>query len=72
MAAKAIKMDDAHEQVLQIMGSIQQPAKWQGEIRRMTEDLDYLQKMQNRKAAIDDQLRQLSHAMIDSGIPEEE
>ena len=72
MAAKAIKMDDAHEQVLQIMGSIQLPAEWQGEIRRMTEDLDYLQQMQNRKAAIDEQLRRLSRAMVDGGIPEEE
>ena len=72
MAAKAIKMDDAHEQVLQILGSIKLPVEWQGEIRRMTEDLDYLQQIQNRKAAIDDQLRRLSRAMVDGGIPEDE
>jgi len=72
MAAKSIKMEDAHEQVLQILGSIQLPAEWQGEIRRMTEDLDYLQQMQNRKAAIDETLRRLARAMVDGGIPEEE
>jgi hypothetical protein len=38
----------------------------------MTEDLDYLQQIQYRKAAMDDQLRRLSHAMVDGGIPENE
>jgi hypothetical protein len=68
MAAKAIKLDEAHQQVLQILGNIQLPVGWQGEIRRMTEDLDYLQQMQNHKAAIDEQLRRRSHAMVDGGI----
>lgn len=72
MAAKAIKMDDAHEQVLQILGSIQLPAEWQGEIQKMTQDLDHLQQMQNRRVAIDEQMRRLSRAMVDGGIPEDE
>lgn len=70
MAAKAIKIDGAHEQVLQILGSIQSPAEWQGEIQRMTQDLDHLQQMQNRKVAFDEQLRRLSRAMVDGGISE--
>ena len=72
MAAKTIKMDVANEQVLQVMGSIQLPAEWQGEIRRMAEDLDYIQQIHNRKAAIEEQIRRLSRAMVDGGISEEE
>jgi len=72
MAAKTIKMDDAHEQMLQILGGIQLPAEWHGEIQRMTQDLDHLQQMQNRKVAIDEQLRRLSRAMVDGGISEDE
>ncbi len=71
MVAKTIKMDNAHEQMLQILGSIQLPAEWQGEIQRMTQELDHLQQMQNRKAAIDEQLCRLSRALVNGGISED-
>lgn len=38
----------------------------------MAQDLDYIQQMQNRKVAIDEQLRRLSRAMVDGGISEDE
>ncbi|MEL7658825.1 MAG: hypothetical protein AAGU75_23280, partial [Bacillota bacterium] len=48
-------------------------AELQGEIQRVIEDMDYLhQQMQNRRIYIDEQLRRLPQAIVDSGISEDE
>lgn len=72
MSARTIKMEIADKQVSNILANIQLPASWQGEIKQMSEDLDFIQTIQNRKAAIDEQIKRLSRAMVDGGITEEE